>query len=416
MTRWDALWVNADLATLAPGSTRYGAIRRGALAVARGRIAWIGPEADLPGARSDAARVHDAGGGWITPGLVDCHTHLVFGGDRSAEFEKRLEGASYEEIARAGGGILSTVRATRESDEDALTGGAARRLDRMRRDGVTTVEIKSGYGLDVEHELRMLRVARALGQGGAVTVVTTLLGAHALPPEFAGRRAAYVDLVVREMIPRAVRDGLADAVDAFCERIAFTPEECAKVFEAARGASLPVRLHADQLSDLGGATLAARFGARSADHLEYASGEGVRAMAAAGTTAVVLPGAFYTLGETRRPPIQAFRDAGVAMAVATDANPGSAPLLSPLLALNQACTLFRLTPEEALVGMTRHGARVLGLDSEVGTLEVGKWADLAVWDVTHPRDLAYWMGATPLIQAVKRGRPVTPEPSTPSAA
>ena len=408
MPRWDDLWVNVNLATLEDTGERYGAVPRGALAVRSGRIDWLGPAADLPGGSSEATRVHDCGGGWMTPGLIDCHTHLVFGGNRSAEFEARLEGATYEEIARGGGGILSTVRATREADETALFGAAVRRLDRLMAEGVTTVEIKSGYGLEPETELRMLRVARRLGRERPVTVRTTHLGAHALPPEFAHDRAGYVRLVAEEMIPQAAQEGLADAVDAFCEGIGFDPEECSIVLEAGRRHGLARRLHADQLSDLGGGALAARLGARSADHLEYASEASVRAMAGAGTAAVLLPGAYYVLRETRSPPVDAFRAAGVPLVLATDANPGSSPLLSILLTLNLGCTLFGLTPEEALAGVTRHAAAVLEMDQEVGTLAVGKRADLAVWDVEHPGELAYWMGANPLTARVKGGRVTIP--------
>jgi len=404
MPRWDSLWVNANLATLAATGERYGAVEHGALAIKNGEIAWLGPVADLPGDPSDADRVNDAGGAWITPGLVDCHTHLVFGGDRSAEFEQRLEGATYEEIARAGGGIRSTVMATREASEDELFQSASRRLEGLLAEGVTTVEIKSGYGLETETELKMLRVARRLGRELPVTVQTTHLGAHALPAEYEGAREDYVRLVCQEMIPAAAEAGLADAVDAFCEGIGFTADECARVFEAGRRNGLAVRIHADQLSDLGGAALAARFGARSADHLEYTSEAGVRAMADSGTVAVLLPGAFYFLREDRLPPLATFREAGVPVALATDANPGSSPLTSILLTLNLACTLFRLTPEEALAGVTRHAARVLGMEDHIGTLEVGKQADLAVWDVAHPGELAYWMGTNPLRAAVKGGR------------
>ncbi len=412
MARWDALWVNANLATMTRSGRPYGAIENGALAVSDGRIAWVGPEVELPGGGGQAAAVHDAGGGWITPGLIDCHTHLVFGGDRSREFEMRLEGASYEEIARRGGGIVSTVEATRKASESELFLLAADRLGRLQLEGVTTVEIKSGYGLDPESELKMLRVIRRLAEELSVTVQATHLGAHALPPEFAGRPDDYVDLVVHEMIPQAVALGLVDAVDAFCEGIGFSPEQCARVFEAGRAAGLAVRLHADQLSDLGGAALAARFGARSADHLEYTSSAGVRAMASAGTTAVLLPGAYYFIRETRLPPVQAFRDAGVPIALATDANPGSSPLLSILLTLNLGCTLFRLTPEEALAGVTRHAAGVLALAPEIGTLEAGKRADLAVWDVGHPGELAYWMGQNLLVEVVRGGQVLRlgPEP------
>ena len=402
---WDAVWVNGRLATMV-AETRaapYGAIEDGALAVAGGVIAWVGPRADLPGAPDSLARaVHDLGGRWLTPGLIDCHTHLVYGGDRAAEFEARLEGASYADIAKAGGGILSTVAATRAAGEDALFQAARPRLAALIAEGVTTVEIKSGYGLDLDNELKQLRVARALGAALPVTVKTTFLGAHALPPEFAGRAEAYIDAVVA-MLAEVEASGLADALDAFCEKIAFSPEQTARVFEAARAQGLPVKLHADQLSDLGGAALAARFGALSADHLEYASAAGVAAMAEAGTVAVVLPGAFYVLRETRPPPIDSFRKAGVPMALATDCNPGSAPVTSLLLMLNMACTLFRLTPEEALMGVTRHGARALGLGASHGTLDVGKAADFAVWDIERPAELAYRLGFNPLAYAVKAG-------------
>jgi imidazolonepropionase len=403
MARWDAVWLNANLATMSVNGEPYGAIRNGALATNDGRVTWLGPREDMPGDPDTAGVVHDMEGAWITPGLVDCHTHLVFGGDRSDEFEARLEGASYEDIARAGGGILSTVRATRAADEEVLYDTASQRLDRLLAEGVTTVEIKSGYGLETEAEIKMLRVARRLGLERPVTVQTTLLAAHALPDEFLGRRDAYVDLVVEEMIPRGVHEGLADAVDAFCEGIAFSPKECARVLQAARGHGLGLRLHADQLGDSGGAALAASLGAWSADHLEYTSTDGVRAMARAGTVAVLLPGAYYFLGEERRPPVAAFRRAGVPMAIATDANPGSSPLTSLLLALNMACILFRLTPEEALAGVTRNAARALGMAGEVGVLEVGARADLAVWDIRHPGELSYWMGRNPLLAVVKSG-------------
>ncbi|MEE8499087.1 MAG: imidazolonepropionase [Kiloniellales bacterium] len=402
---WDAVWVNGRLATMV-AETRaapYGAIEDAALAVEDGVIAWLGPRADLPGPPESLARAtHDLGGRWLTPGLIDCHTHLVYGGDRAAEFELRLQGASYEDIAKAGGGILSTVEATRAAGEDGLFQAARPRLAALMAEGVTTVEIKSGYGLDLDNELKQLRVARALGEGLPVTVKTTFLGAHALPPEFAGRAEAYIDAVVA-MLAEVKASGLADAVDAFCEKIAFSPEQTARVFEAARRQGLPVKLHADQLSDLGGAGLAARFGALSADHLEYTSAAGVEAMAEAGTVAVVLPGAFYVLGETQRPPIDSFRKAGVPIALASDCNPGSAPVTSILLMLNMACTLFRLTPEETLMGVTRHGARALGLGASHGTLDVGKAADFAVWDIERPAELAYRLGFNPLAYAVKAG-------------
>jgi imidazolonepropionase len=397
---------NAHLATMVGGAGPYGVIRDGALASAGGRITWVGPEASLPAGLA-AGEVLDAGGAWVTPGLVDCHTHLVFGGDRAGEFERRLQGASYEEIALAGGGIVSTVRATRAATDEELVSSARGRLELLGRRGVTTAEIKSGYGLDVHTELRMLRVARAVGEATGVRVQTTLLGAHALPPEYRDDRAGYVRLVCEAMIPAAVEAGLVDAVDAFCEEIAFTPAECARVFDAAAVHGLPVRLHADQRTDQGGAALAARHGARSADHLEHASVDGVRAMAEAGTVAVLLPGAAHFLRDDTVPPVEAFRAHGVPMAVATDLNPGSSPLLDPLLALGLACLLFGLTPEEALAGMTRVGARALGREGEIGTLEAGKRADLAVWRVGHPAELCYWMGAAPCVAVVRGGLVVT---------
>ena len=400
---WDAIWINARLATLRGG--RYAAVERGAIAAKAGRIAWVGPREEIPGDAAAVAReVHDCAGRWITPGLVDCHTHLVHGGDRAREFEMRLEGASYEDIARAGGGIVSTVSATREASDTVLAASAAKRLRRLVEEGVTTVEVKSGYGLDVATEMKMLRVARLVGATADVEVRTTFLGAHALPPEYRDRRGEYVDLVCDAMLPAVAEAGLADAVDAFCERIAFSPEETARVLEKARALGLPVKLHADQLSDTGGAALAARFAALSADHLEYTSEDGVLALAAAGTVAVLLPGAFYFLRETQLPPVAAFRRHGVPMALATDMNPGSSPLESILLAMNMACTLFRMTPEEALAGVTVHGARALGHAATHGTLEAGKVADLAVWDVESPAELAYRMGANPLAQRVFRGQ------------
>ncbi len=402
---WDSLWVNARLATMVTGGAPYGVIENGALAASDGRIAWAGPGDALPA--EGAAETMDLDGAWVTPGLIDCHTHLVFGGDRAAEFEERLSGVPYAEIARRGGGILSTVRATREAGEALLLARADRRLEALRAGGVTTVEIKSGYGLDLETECRMLRVARALGRRPDIDVVTSFLGLHAVPPAEEIGRAAFVDAVSGPMLEAVAAEGLADAVDAFCEGIAFSAEEVRRFFEAARALGLPLRLHADQLSDCGGAELAGRLGALSADHVEYASEAGVRAMARAGTVAVLLPGAFYVLGERQSPPVAAFRAAGVPMAVATDANPGSSPLLSPLLALNMACVLFRLTPEEALRGMTVNAARALGLDDR-GTLEVGKLADLAVWRIDRPAELAYWIGQSPLELLVKAGRVTSP--------
>ena len=397
---------NAHLATMVPGGEPYGAVRNGAVVMRRGRIAWVGPEGDLPAVEPDAV-VFDAASGWVTPGLVDCHTHLVFGGNRAGEFERRLQGATYEEIARAGGGILSTVRATRKATPDDLLTWGRNRLELLARRGVTTVEIKSGYGLDLETELRMLRVARALGEATGVRVQATLLGAHALPPEFAHDREGYVRLVCDEMIPVAAQSGLAHAVDAFCEEIAFTPAECDRVFDAAAAHGLPVRLHADQRTDQGGAALAARHGARSADHLEHANEVGVEAMAQAGTVAVLLPGAAHFLRDDTVPPVDAFRRYGVPLAIATDLNPGSSPLLDPVLTLSLACLLFGLTPEEALAGMTRVAARVLGLEAEIGTLQQDKRADLAVWAIDHPAELAYWMGGAKCAAVVRGGAVIT---------
>jgi imidazolonepropionase len=401
---WDTLWVGARLATMATGGAAYGAIEDGAIAVSGDRIAWIGPRAELPGSPEALARtVRDAGGRWITPGLIDCHTHIVFGGERWREFEKRLEGATYAEIARAGGGIVATVAATRAASEDELVGSARRRLAGLLAEGVTTVEIKSGYGLETASELKMLRAARRLGRVLPVDVVTTFLGAHAVPAELRDRRGAYVDLLVEEMLPEVAASGLADAVDAFCEGIAFTPAETARVFERARALGLKVKLHADQLSDLGGAALASRYGALSADHLEHASEAGVAAMAKAGTVAVLLPGATLFLGETRRPPVAALRRAGVPIALASNCNPGSSPALSLLLMLSLGCTLFGLTPEEALAGVTRNAARALGLEDR-GVLEAGRRADFVLWDVEHPAELAYWIGGNPCAGVVRGGR------------
>jgi imidazolonepropionase len=402
---WDAIWVDANLATMIPGRAAYGAIPDGAIAVANGRIAWVGRRADLPTrAEKCAVAVHETGGKWITPGLIDCHTHLVFGGDRAAEFEMRLQGATYEEIARAGGGIVSTMAATRAADEETLFDGAHARLANLMTEGVTTVEIKSGYGLDTATEAKQLRVARRLGRECPVTVATTFLGAHALPPEFKGRQGDYVDLVVDEMLPAVADAGLADAVDVFHENIAFTAAETERVFAAAAGRGIRVKLHADQLSDGGGAALAARHRALSADHLEFTSEEGVRALAQAGTVAVLLPGAFYILREKQLPSVGVLREHRVPIAIASDCNPGSSPIPSLLLTLNMACTLFRLTPEEALAGVTRHAATALGLAHDRGTLEPGKRADVALWDVGRPAELAHWAGFNPCAGAVQGGR------------
>jgi imidazolonepropionase len=373
----------------------------GALAIEDGFITWIGPRAELPRDPSNTV-VLDGKGSCITPGLIDCHTHLVYAGNRAGEFEQRLAGATYEEIARAGGGIVSTVRATRGASPAELERQSEPRLSRLLAEGVTTVEIKSGYGLDVDNELKCLRVARSLGATHEVDVRTTLLAAHAVPPEFRGRADAYVALVCDEIIPAAARERLADAVDAYCERIAFSAAQVRRVFDAAQRAGLPVKLHADQLSDAGGAALAAQSRALSADHLEYASAEGIAAMARAGTTAVLLPGAYYFLREREPPPIAALRAAGVPIAVATDCNPGTSPVTSLLLMLNMACTLFGLTSEEALAGVTRNAAQALGA-SDRGRLAAGARADLALWDVGHPSELAYAVGANPLVGLIRRG-------------
>jgi len=398
---FDRVWLNANLCTMdGPAEAPLGILEDGAVAVREGRIAWLGRRADLPGS---AAETTDCGGAWILPGLIDCHTHLVFGGDRAAEFEQRLAGATYEEIARAGGGIFSSVRATRAASEEALVESALPRLRGLMAEGVTTVEIKSGYGLDLENELKMLRAARRLGAEEPVEVVTSLLAAHAVPPDFPGGAEAYTDWVAREAVPLAAASGLADAVDAFCERIAFSPAQTERVFAAAKAAGLPVKLHADQLSDLGGAALAARHGALSADHLEQAGAEGLRAMAAAGTVAVLLPGATYFLREKHHPDIAAMRESGVRMALSTDMNPGSSPARSLLLMLNMGCTLFRLTVAEALLGVTRHAAAALGL-ADRGVLRVGMRADLALFRIGRPAELCYWIGGNPCIGRVMGGR------------
>ncbi len=399
----DRVWVNARLATMVPGAGQpYGAIEDGVIAARDGRIVFAGPRSEAP--PLDARETLDCGGRWITPGLIDCHTHLVYGGDRAHEFELRLQGASYEEIARAGGGILSTVKATRAASEAELFASADRRLSALVAEGVTTVEIKSGYGLEQQSELKQLVVARQLGRERPVTVRTTFLAAHAVPPEFTGRSGDYVDQITGPMLDAVAAQDLADAVDVFCEGIAFSPDETARVFAAAKAKGLPVKIHAEQLSNLGGAALAAGHGALSADHLEYLDEAGVIAMAKSGTVAVILPGAFYFLRETQKPPIDLLRKHGVAIALATDANPGSSPLTSPLLVLNMACTLFRLTPEEALAGLTRHAAKALGLQDEIGTLEAGKRCDLAIWEIERPAELAYRIGFNPLHSRIWNGQ------------
>lgn len=401
MSRFDLLLVDAHLATMQTGAVPYGAIRDGAVGIVGDRIAWLGRRADLP-RDVPAAQAVSCGGAWLTPGLVDCHTHIVYAGNRAAEFERRLQGASYADIARDGGGIAATVRATRAADERELAAQSLPRMAALAAEGVTMIEVKSGYGLDTAAELKQLRVARELSAELGVAVRTTLLAAHALPPEFAGRADDYVDYVCGDTIPAAARAGVADAVDAYCEGIGFTPAQTRRVFAAARAHGLPVKLHADQLSDTGGAGLAAAASALSADHLEYTSDAGVAAMAKAGTVAVLLPGAFYALRETRIPPVAAFRRERVPMAVATDCNPGTSPVTSLLLMVNMACTLFGLTPEEALAGVTVHAARALGL-ADRGILAPGLRADLACWAVAEPAELAYRIGGNPNAGAVRGG-------------
>jgi len=397
---FDTIWLDARLATLALGRPGLGLIEKGAVAARDGRIAFAGPIAELPSGWNAAQKI-SLDGRWITPGLIDCHTHLVYAGDRAHEFELRLAGASYEEIARAGGGIVSTVKATRTASEDELVADSLPRLDALIAEGVTMIEIKSGYGLDRENETKQLRAARRLGHERDVDVVTTFLGAHALPPE-ATDKDKFIDGVIAMILPLA-QEKLADAVDAFCEDIAFSPAQTARVFAAARAAGLPVKLHADQLSNLHGARLAAEHGALSADHLEYTDEDGAAAMARAGTVAVLLPGAFYVLREKQLPPVDAFRKHNVPLALATDSNPGTSPVTSLLLTMNMAATLFRLTVDECLAGVTRNAARALGR-SDIGTLEPGKWCDLAIWDIERPAELVYRIGFNPLHARVRRGR------------
>lgn len=401
--RFDRIWHNAWLATLWADRPDLAEVERGLIAARGGHIAYAGAAADFP-ADADAVDRVDCEGRWITPGLVDCHTHLVYGGNRAHEFELRLKGASYEEIARAGGGIVSTVAATRKASEAGLVASALPRLDALIGEGATTVEIKSGYGLDVETEIRQLAAARSLGGQRPVSIRTSFLGAHALPVEAEGDKDRYIDLVCQEMLPAVAKAGLADAVDAFMEGIAFSAEQTARVFETARGLGLPVKLHADQLSNLSGAALAAKFSALSADHLEHTDESGAAAMAKAGTVAVLLPGAFYFIRETQKPPVEAFRKLGVPMALATDCNPGSSPLTSLLLTMNMGATLFRMTVAECLAGITREGARALGVLHETGTLEAGKWCDLAIWDIERPAELVYRIGFNPLHRRVWRGQ------------
>lgn len=398
----DRLLTDCHVATMSESGAAYGAIEDVAILIRDGRIAWVGPRDQRPA--GDGVETERLGGRWVTPGLIDCHTHLVFGGDRSGEFEQRLGGASYEDIARSGGGIVSSVRATRAASEADLFASAMTRLEGLTGTGVTTVEIKSGYGLDLETELKMLRVARRIGREGRVRVRTSYLGLHAVPPEHRDDRAAYVDKAVDEILPAAHAEGLVDAVDAYCEPIAFSEQEVARLFDKAASLGLPVKLHADQLSDSGGAALAARYGALSADHIEHATEAGVAAMAEAGVVAVLLPGAFLMLRETQAPPVELLRRHGVAMAVATDCNPGTSPLASMTGALNLACVQFRLTPEEALAGATRNAAKALGL-AQHGVIAPGAVADLAVWDVARPAELSYWLGKPLLHRRYLAGAP-----------
>ena len=404
MPTWDLLLTDANAATMRSDSRAYGVIENAALAIKGNQIAWIGPKSDLP--EGSASKTESLEGHWLTPALIDCHTHLVFGGDRAAEFEQRLNGVSYEEIARAGGGIRTTVHATRSATEEQLTDSARLRADSLLEEGVATIEVKSGYGLDFETELTMLSAARALDSDHPASISTTFLGAHSVPAEYQGRTDEYMDFVASNVLPVVHERNLADAVDAYCESIAFSADQVGRLFEEATKLGLPVKLHADQLSDGGGAELAASFNALSADHLEYSSTQGVRALGNSGTVAVLLPGAFLTLGETQYPPVDLLREYDVPIAIATDCNPGTSPLCSLRLAMNLGTSLFHLTPEECLAGVTRNAARALGLSNERGTLEVGKRADIADWDIGHPRELTYWAGLNQLNRLYIEGRSV----------
>ncbi|MFQ6004094.1 MAG: imidazolonepropionase [Woeseia sp.] len=404
MPSWDLKLSDVRIATMRDPAGGYGIIENGALGIADGRIAWVGPQHELPSGID--CKTRPMAGRWLTPALIDCHTHVVFGGNRAAEFEQRLGGATYEEIAGAGGGILSTVDATRRAAPDELANSATLRLHALAREGVATVEIKSGYGLDVDNELKMLRVARSLAGSSGMSTSTSFLGAHTIPPEFTGQADQYIDMLCDQALPQAAGEGLVDTVDGYCETIAFSTEQIRRLFEAAQSLNLPVRLHADQLSDSGGAELAASFHALSADHLEYASAKGVDALAEAGCVAVLLPGAFLTLGETQPPPVDRLRARQVPIAVATDCNPGTSPLCSLRTAMHLATSLFRLTPSECLAGVTREAARALGLLHDRGTLETGKRADLAVWNIGHPRELSYWLGLNELTDLFVAGREI----------
>ncbi|WP_371374082.1 imidazolonepropionase [Thalassotalea aquiviva] len=400
---WQRVFINANIATMTQGGTSYAAIEDGALAISGGKIAWIGNQQTLPDFCQQSVEVIDCKGQWLTPGFIDCHTHLVYGSHRATEFEMRLEGASYEDIAAQGGGIVSSVKATRAASEDSLLASAKPRLNALINEGVTSIEIKSGYGLDLDSEIKMLKVARKLNECSGIDVYNTFLGAHALPPEYKDRADDYISLVCEKMIPAIKDANLADAVDVFCENIGFTLDQTERVFAAAKAHQLPVKVHAEQLSDLGASALAANYQALSSDHLEYLSEQGIKAMQATGMVAVLLPGAFYFLRETKLPPIQQLRDHNVRMAIATDANPGTSPIHSIQLMLNMACTLFRLTPTEAIAGVTCHAARALGIEHKVGELAVGMDADIALWNIEQPAQLCYQFGANPLRALYKKG-------------
>jgi imidazolonepropionase len=404
---WDQVWIDVNVATMDTNiQEAYGVIPQAAIAVKDGKIAWVGPRSELPEFDVLATPVYRGKGGWITPGLIDAHTHLVFAGNRANEFEQRLQGASYQAIARAGGGIISTVNACREADEAELFELGRQRLNALAREGVTTVEIKSGYGLNTETELKLLRVARELGEHHHIDVSTTFLGAHAIPPEYKDNADAYIDLVINDMLPAVIAENLADAVDVFCENIAFNLEQTERVLTAAKQAGLQIKLHAEQLTNMGGSALAAKLGAKSVDHIEFLDEVGVKAISESGTCATLLPGAFYFLRETQLPPIDLLRQYKVPMVIASDFNPGSSPICSTLLMLNMACTLFRLTPEEALQGVTINAAKALGIDNNVGSITVGKQADFCLWDITTPAQLAYAYGVNLCKTVVKNGQVV----------
>lgn len=405
-THWHTLYININLATMTDGSKSYGSLTQAALAISEGKIAWLGSMAELPSYDADKINVIDGKNQWLTPGLIDCHTHIIYGGNRANEFELRLQGASYEEIANAGGGIRSTVKATRQASEEVLYQSALKRLTAMHQQGVTTIEIKSGYGLDLSNEVKMLKVATKLAKTLPITIKRTFLGAHALPLEFGNNSDGYIDLVCNEMLPEIARLQLADAVDVFCEGIGFNLAQTERVFKTAKEYNLPIKVHAEQLSDLGATVLAAQYQALSSDHLEYLSEPAIKAMANANMTAVLLPGAFYFLRETKLPPIDRLRQYKVPIAIATDANPGSSPIHSIQLILNMACTLFKLTPSEALAGVTCYAAKALGIENQYGQLKVGYDADLALWDIEQPAELCYQFGVNPLTALIKQGKQV----------